>query len=196
MRKSIFTPVNKMPRKDTKVRPDSFIMDYVSTLQIYKNLNGEMGGKERALSDNRLAKNRTLVVYVDTNSNTWNTPLMDKIDEATTTYTSGERIDLTKDETETTTSTDTISQLSHDLAFLRKEFNDSIQITNKNRDDENTAFMAKISTVQKPTDTFINDLTDVIKSLLITQDKVINSFKDGQVSMDNRMATVTDNVQK
>jgi len=133
------SPVNEMPREETKVRPDSFIMDYISTLQIDKNLNRERGGKERAPPDNRPAKKRALVVYGGTTSNAWNTPLMDKIDEATNTSTPGKRIDLTKDDTETTASTDKISQLSQDLAFLRKEFNDSIQLTNKNRDDENTA---------------------------------------------------------
>jgi len=56
--------------------------------------------------------------------------------------------------------------------------------------------MVKNSTVQKSTDISITDLTDFIKSSLITQDKVINSLKDGQVSMDNQMVTVTDNVQK
>merc|ERR1740124_778138 len=72
------SPVNEMPREETKVRPDSFIMDYISTLQIDKNLNRERGGKERAPPDNRPAKKRALVVYGNSNSNAWNTPLMDK----------------------------------------------------------------------------------------------------------------------
>ena len=32
--------------------------------------------------------------------------------------------------------------------------------------------------------------------MLTTQDKFVTSLKDGQVSIDNRMATVTDNVQR
>jgi len=121
---------------------------------------------------------------------------MDKIDESTTISPPIERIDLTKDATETTASSDTISQISQDLAFLRKEFNDSIQLTNKNRDNENTAFMDKILTVQKSTDTFISDLTNFIKGALTTQEKVTTSLKEGQISMDNRMATVTDNAKR
>ena len=120
---------------------------------------------------------------------------MDKMDESTNILTPSERIDPNNDVTETTASLDTISQLSQELDFLRKEFNDSIQLTNKNRDNENTVFMNKISTVQKPTDTSISDLTNVIKGAFTTQDKAITSLKDGQVSMDNRMATVTDNAQ-
>jgi len=188
--------VQEMPRKETKVCPDSFILDYISTLQIEKNSTRERGGKEQAPPDNRPAKKRALLVYVNSNSNAWNPPLMDKIDESTTISTPSERIDLTKDATETTASSDTISQLSQDLVFLHKEFNELIQLTNKNRYDENTAFMDKISTVQKSTDTSISDLTNFIKGDLTTQDKVITRLKDGQASMDNRMATVKDNVQR
>ena len=50
-------------------------------------------------------------------------------------------------------------------------------------------------TVQKSTDTSISDLTNLIKGVLTTQDKVLTSLKYGQVSTDNRMATVMDNVQ-
>ena len=152
----------EMPREETKVHPDSFIMDYISTLQIEKNSNRERGDKERSPPDNRPVKKRALVVYGNSNLNAWNTPLMDKIDESTTISTPSKRIDLTKHEAETSVSLDTISQLSQDLVFLRKEFNDSIQLTNKNRDNENTAFMNKISTVQKSTDTSISDLTNFI----------------------------------
>ena len=56
--------------------------------------------------------------------------------------------------------------------------------------------MDKISKDQKSTDTSISDLTNFIKGALTTQYKVITSLKDGQASMDNRMATVKDNVQK
>jgi len=48
--------LEEMPREETKVRPDSFILDYISTLQIDKNLNSERGGKERAPPDNRPEK--------------------------------------------------------------------------------------------------------------------------------------------
>ena len=61
--------LEEMPREETKVRPDSFILDYISTLQIDKNLNSERGGKERAPPDNRPAKKKALVVYGDSNSN-------------------------------------------------------------------------------------------------------------------------------
>ena len=55
--------------------------------------------------------------------------------------------------------------------------------------------MDKISIVQKSTDRSISDLTKFIKGTLTTHDTVITSLKDGQASMDNRMVTVTDNVQ-
>ena len=55
----------EMPREETKVRPDSFIMDYITTLDIGENLNRERGGKERAPPDTRSPKKRALVVYGD-----------------------------------------------------------------------------------------------------------------------------------
>ena len=41
--------LDEMPREETKVRPDSFILDYISTLKIDKNLNRERGGKKGLL---------------------------------------------------------------------------------------------------------------------------------------------------
>ena len=41
------------------------------------------------------------------------------------------RIDLTKGDNETSETTDTISQLTQDLVFPHKDFNDSIQSNNK-----------------------------------------------------------------
>jgi len=41
-----------MPREETKVRPDSFILDYISTLHIGESLNRERGSKERPPPDN------------------------------------------------------------------------------------------------------------------------------------------------
>lgn len=43
---------------------------------------------------------------------------------------------------------DTISQLSQDLVFLQKEFNEYIQLTNKKRDDDNTSFLDNILTLK------------------------------------------------
>jgi len=186
----------EMPREETKVRPDSFIMDYITTLDIGENLNRERGGKERAPPDTRSTKKRALVVYGESDSNAWNTPLLEETMTSTTPIFSKMSIDLTKDDTATSTSNDTISQLSQDLAFLRKEFNESIQLTNKKRDDKNSTFLGKISTFQKSTDTSIDSLTTFIKNSLTTQDKVITSLATGQASMDKRMETVTDNVQR
>jgi len=47
-----------MPREETKVCPDSFILDYISTLHIGEHLNRERGVKERAPPDNRVTKRR------------------------------------------------------------------------------------------------------------------------------------------
>ena len=187
--------LEEMPREETKVRPDSFIMDYITTLEIGDNLNKERGGKERAPPENRSPKRRALVVYGDGSSNAWNTTLFDST-TGNKIASSKTSIDLTKDDTDTSASTDTISQLSQDLAFLRKDFNESIQLTNKKRDEENDTFLGKISTLQKTTDTSIDTLTTFIRDSLTTQDKVITSLANGQASMDKRMETVTDNVQR
>jgi len=68
-------------------------------------------------------KNRALIVYgkEEGDHNAWNIPLIPtnnkkKLQELTPT----ETFDLTKDENETTASTETISQLSQDLFFLEK----------------------------------------------------------------------------
>lgn len=67
-------------------------------------------------------KKRALAVYGDENGedNAWNIPLIPN----------NSSFDLTKDDNGTTASTDTISQLTQDLPFLRKDFNESIKITN------------------------------------------------------------------
>ena len=98
----------EMPREETKVRPDSFILDYISTLDIGDNLNRERGGKERSPPDNRVTKRRALVVYDDGNNSAWNTPLIDAAPDFTKNTKSTESIDLTKDESQTSASTDTI----------------------------------------------------------------------------------------
>jgi len=140
------------------------------------------------------------LVYGESDSNDWNTPLMDSITETTKNLSSKdsskENIDLTKEDTDTFASNDTISQLSQDLAFLRKDFNNSIQLTNKKRDEDNTFFLDKISTLQQSTETSIDSLITFIKSALMTQDKIMTSLKTGKESIDLRMATVTDNVQR
>lgn len=53
------------------------------------------------------------------------------------------RIDLTKDDNETSTLTYSISQLTQDLVFLHKEFNKSIRISNTKIDEKNTEFIEK-----------------------------------------------------
>jgi len=120
---------------------------------------------------------------------------MDSITDTSKNYYSKEGIDLRKEDTDTSISTDTISQLSQDLTFLRKDFNDSIQLTNKKCNEENTVFLDKILTLQQSADTSIESLTTFITRALTTQEKVITSLKTGQESMDLRMSTVTDNVQ-
>jgi len=135
------------------------------------------------------------VVYGEGDPNAWNTLLMDSITDTSKNYYSKEGIDLRKEDTDTSISTDTISQLSQDLTFLRKDFNDSIQLTNKKCNEENTVFLDKILTLQQSADTSIDSLTTFIMRALTTQEKVITSLKTGQESMDLRMSTVTDNVQ-
>jgi len=70
--------VDEIPREETKVRLDSFILDYISTLHIGQNLNKEREGKERSPPDTQPKKRRALVIYGDSESNAWNTPLMEK----------------------------------------------------------------------------------------------------------------------
>jgi len=157
----------QMPRGNTKVRPDSFILDYIHTLQIGKNLDRERGGKERVPPDNRPAKKRALVVYGDSGSNAWNIPLMDNNSDSSQIIPPKESIDLMKGDNDTTASNYTISQLTQDLAFLRKDFNESIHITNKKSDEESASFLDKISTLQKSADTSIGTLSTFIKGTLI-----------------------------
>ena len=67
---------------------------------------------------------------------------------------------------------------------------------NKKRDEENSSFLDKISTLKKSTDTSIDSLSTSIKGALTTQDEVIMSLKTAQELMDLRMTTVIDNVQR
>lgn len=53
-------------------------------------------------------------------------------------------VDHTKDDNDTTNSTDTISHLTHDLVFLRKDSNESIKIINDKWDVENATLLHKI----------------------------------------------------
>ena len=64
-----------IPREETKVCPNSFILDYISRLHIGKHGNRERGGKERVPPDNRVTKWRALVVYGESGSDAWNTRL-------------------------------------------------------------------------------------------------------------------------
>ena len=75
--------VDEIPREETKVRPDSFILDYISTLRIGQNLNREREGRERSTPDTHPKKRRSLVVYGDSKSNAWDTPIMEKDGDAT-----------------------------------------------------------------------------------------------------------------
>jgi len=43
----------EMPKEETKVRPDSFIMDYITTLDIGESLKKEKREKERVPPDTR-----------------------------------------------------------------------------------------------------------------------------------------------
>lgn len=199
-------PPGEMPREETKVRPDAFIMDYISSLDIEENIHRERGGKERAPPDMRSPKRRALVVYGEDDSNAWDTPLIDK--DKSPTYNPRERVDLTHDsaskvsvdltgeETATSAPTEAISQLTQDLAFLRKDFNESIKISNDKRNEENTQFLEKIATVQLSTEKSVGELTTFINGTLKAQDGLFKSLKQGQDSLDERMTTVTDTVQK
>lgn len=70
-----------MPRGETKVRIDSFIMDYTQTLDIDTSIHRNREGKESAQPDNCPAKSRVLVIYDDKNGdgNAWDTPFIPKI---------------------------------------------------------------------------------------------------------------------
>ena len=77
---------------------------------------------------------------------------MEKDGDASQISSSKESIDITKGDTDTSASTDMISQLLQNLVFLRKDFNDSIQLSNQKWDDENSSVLDKISTLHKSTD--------------------------------------------
>ena len=109
-----------IPREETEVQLDSFIMDNINTLNIGENLNMERGVKEMSPPDTRNMKRRALVVYGDSNFNAWNTPVFDAPTTSTTQNSSKVSINLTKHDTSTSESNDTISQLSQALVFLQK----------------------------------------------------------------------------
>ena len=95
-----------------------------------------------------------------------------------------ERKDLIKEDNDMTASTDTISQLTQDLDFLRKDFNEYIQIINTKSYEENTEFLDKISNIQKMPDLSIKSLSTFIKGALTAQNTVITSLKEEQEYMD------------
>ena len=94
-------------------------MDYIQTLNIGdgEGLNRVREGKERAPPDIRPAKKRALVIYGKGDTNAWDTPLLGDNETTNNTKEPAHRSDLTKDGSETSASTDTISQLTQDLAF-------------------------------------------------------------------------------
>lgn len=142
-------------------------MDYIQTLQTVEILKCEREGKKRAPLDSRLAKKRALVIYSNGVSNAWKFPLMEKYDnEVLHSLPSKVSVDLTKDDNTTTALTDTISKLTQDLVFSRKNVNESINITNAKRDEENTIFLDKIWNLQKSTDKSIDSLPTFIKGTL------------------------------
>ena len=113
--------------------------------------------------ENIPTKIRALVVYGTGESKAWDTPLINKDGGNSPICPSQVRLDLTKGDKETSESTNTISQLTQDLAFLRKDFNDSIQSNNNKRDEENVSFIDKVLALQKYTDTSIDNLSSFIK---------------------------------
>ena len=94
--------------------------------------------------------------YVDSDNNTRNLPLIpnDKKNKAKASI-PNKSVDLTKDDKYMTASTDKISKLTQELAFLRKEFNESIKIKNDKIDVKNILFLNKVSTLEKLTTTSI-----------------------------------------
>ena len=128
----VFGSTNEeMPREETKIWPDSFILDYIHTLNLGPSLNREREGKiVPPPAENRSTKKRVLIVYGTGDSNARDTPLIDNDGENPPILPSQVRIDIMKGDNETSKSTDTISQLIQDLAFLRKDFHDSIQSNN------------------------------------------------------------------
>ena len=88
----------EMPKEESKVRPDSFIMEYIQTLKIGEGngLNRTQESKERSSPDIRPAKKRALVIYGKGDTNAWNTPLMGEEEFRKNMKGMNERIDLTK----------------------------------------------------------------------------------------------------
>jgi len=114
--------VKEMPMEESKVRSDSYIMEYIQTLDIGINLHREKEreGKEKSPPVNRPAKKRSLIAYGEEEGdhNVWNIPLVPtnknkNLQELTPT----ETFNLMKDENETTASTERIPQLNQNLFF-------------------------------------------------------------------------------
>jgi len=119
-----------------------------------------------------------------------------RIDLPTNTTDPSEIIDVIKEDSEMDASTDTILQLSQDLAFLRKYFQESSKIANNKRDGENNTFLVKIASLQESTDALIGTIATFVKNTLTLQDDVIISLKQGQELANNRMTTVSTQFRK
>ena len=57
------TGIPKMPRSETKVQLNSFVMNYIKTLGIDEEMIGGKGGHNRAPLSTQAAKKRALVIY-------------------------------------------------------------------------------------------------------------------------------------
>jgi len=70
----------EMPRGETKVCPDLFVMEYIQTLNIWYELNLAKEGKQRAPPSTCLAKKRVRVIYSEEDeSNAWDMPFFGKV---------------------------------------------------------------------------------------------------------------------
>ena len=54
---------NEMPRCETKVRPDTFVMEYIKTLGIEEDTAGGKDKRERPPPSQRPTKKRALVMF-------------------------------------------------------------------------------------------------------------------------------------
>ena len=114
--KKFVTGREDIPRGDTKVRPDSFVMDYIRTLGIVEDTVGGKDKRDRPPPSQRPTKKRALIMFSGDGKGAWDTPLFETIPTPVESY--GNRVkqaSSTKITDDTTTGNDTIMTLNEEL---------------------------------------------------------------------------------
>ena len=195
------TGITEMPRSETKVRPDSFVMNYSQTLEFEVDTIVEKGGRNWAPPSNCPAKKRALVIYgSDGDKSTWDTPLFDTTSiiiegkTPTTVQENGDKTDIDEG-TSGDNNNDSITKLMDDLSFLKNNFQQAINEDNAKREVSNNGMVNRLEIVQSKSNAILAEFLIFINSTFTVQDRVITSLKEGKEALDEKMDKISDQVQ-